>query len=55
MLANLKVRGSILSLAEHFFVVMHEFTRVFIEKIQGKTEVQNTRGTREMELTESRV
>ena len=55
MLANLKVRGSILSLAELFFVVMHKFTRVFTEKKQGKTGVQITRGTREMEQTESRV
>ena len=48
MLANQEVR-------ERFIFVIYEFTRVFTQKIQGKTRVQNTRGTPEMELTESRV
>ena len=54
MLPSPKVKGSILSQAEHF-LVLHECTRVFTQKLQDKTRVQNTRGTREMELTESRV
>ena len=54
MLANPKVNGSILSQAE-YFLVLHECTQVFTQKLQDKTRVQNTRGTREMELTESRV
>ena len=32
-----------------------ESTRVYTQKLQGKSRVQNTRCTREMELTESRV
>ena len=55
MLANHKVMGSILSEAVLRFVIMYEFTRVFTQKSTGKTRVQNTRGTQEMELTESRV
>ena len=54
MLANQKVRGSILQQCI-VFVVLYEFTRVFRQKLQGKTRVQNTRDTRERELTESRV
>ena len=54
MLANPKVKGSILSQAE-LFLVLHECTQVFTQKLQDKTRVQNTRGTQEMELTESRV
>ena len=55
MVTNLKVRGSMLGQGCTFFVFLYEFTRVFTQKLQGKTPVQNTRGTREMELTESRV
>ena len=51
MLANQKVRGSIL----HKFLLACTNLRVFTQKLPGKTRVQNTRGTREMELTESRV
>ena len=55
LLANQKVRGSILGQGCTLFAFLYEFTRVFTQKLQGKTRVQNTRGTREMELTESRV
>ena len=56
MLANQKVRVSILSQADlSFCCPVHEFTQVFTQKLQGKTRVQNTRGTREIKLTESRV
>ena len=55
MLTNQKVRGSILGQGSTFFVFLYEFTRVFTQKLEGKTRVQNTRGTREIELTESRV
>ena len=44
MLADQKVRGSILQQCL-IFVVLFEFTRVFRQKLQGKTRVQNTRGT----------
>ena len=54
MLADSKVRGSILHQCL-VFVVLYEFTQVFRQKLQGKTRVQNTRGARERELTESRV
>ena len=53
MLANQGVWGSILRQGNTFFLFLYEFTRVFTEKLQGKTRVENTRGTREMELTES--
>ena len=52
MVANQKVWGSILD-SVTFLLSFYEFTRVFTQKLQGKTRVQNTRGTREMELTES--
>ena len=56
MLAYLKVRGLIPLVRQCLvFVVMYESTRLFTQKLQVKTRVQNTRGTREMELTESRV
>ena len=53
VLANQKVRGSVRQ--SLVFVVLYEFTRLFTQKSQGETRVKNTRGTPEMELTESRV
>ena len=53
LLGNLKVWGSVRQIS--VFVFLYKFTRVFTQKSQLKTQVQNTRGTREMELTESRV
>ena len=56
MLANQKVWGSILGQGViNFLLFLYEFTRVFTQKLQSKTGVANTRCTREMELTESRV
>ena len=53
LLANLKVWGAVRQIS--VFVFLYEFTRVFTQKSQLKTQVQNMRGTREMELTESQA
>ena len=45
MLVHQKVWDSILGQGSLFFVFIYEFTRVFTQKLQGKTQVQNTRGT----------
>ena len=55
MLVNQKVWGSILEQGSRFLVFIYKFTQVFTQKLQRKTHVENTRGAREMELTESRV
>ena len=56
MLAPLKIWGSILRRGNHFFLVfLYEVTQVFTQKLQWKTRARNTSGTRERELTESRV
>ena len=54
MQANLKVWGSKLRQGSIFSFQVRIYTSFYTE-IKGKTRVQNTRGTREMELTESRV
>ena len=55
MLANQKVWGSILRQGKHSFCGPAQIYTSFYREITRKTTVQNTRGTREMELTESRV
>ena len=55
MLANPKVRGSILNRAEISFFGPARIYTSFTQKLQEKTRVPNKIGTREMELTESRV
>ena len=51
MLANQKIWGSILGQGVIFLVFLYKFTQVFTQIFQNKTGVENTRYTREIELT----
>ena len=54
-LANQKVRGSILTQVVLSFCCPLQIYTSFYPEFTRKTRVQNTRGAREIELTESRV